>query len=142
MKICWYLLLHTKTICWRFRIKIAFTFWDMRTRDMGKGCLKIFINIQGLFLYEHKHIARFSNLHQCNFNDTERANIPKFPLEWRLWENVALRLMGCLTSSVNFDILMDNYFTSFRLLTNIRATRALNKNRLNKCTIIGSKQLP
>ena len=41
---------------------------------------------------------------------------------------------------------MDNYFTSFRLLTylgvnNIRATGMLNKNRLRKCTIIGDKQL-
>ena len=41
---------------------------------------------------------------------------------------------------------MDNYFTSFRLFThfevnNIRATGALNKNRLRECTIIGDKQL-
>ena len=41
---------------------------------------------------------------------------------------------------------MDNYFTSFRLLThlevnNIRTTGVLNKNRLRKCTIIGDKQL-
>ena len=48
--------------------------------------------------------------------------------KWRLGENVALWLMECLTSSVSFDIFMDNYFTSFRLLThlgvnNIRATQ-------------------
>ena len=41
---------------------------------------------------------------------------------------------------------MDNYFTSFRLLThlwvnNIRATGVLNKNRTRKCTITGDKQL-
>ena len=41
---------------------------------------------------------------------------------------------------------MDNYFTSFSLLTqigvkNIWVTRVLNKNRLRKCTIIGDKQL-
>ena len=41
---------------------------------------------------------------------------------------------------------MDNYFTSFRLLThlgvnNIRAKRVLKKNRLRKCTMIGDKQL-
>ena len=41
---------------------------------------------------------------------------------------------------------MDNYFTSFRLLTHlgvniIQATRVLNKNRLRKCTIIGDKHL-
>ena len=41
---------------------------------------------------------------------------------------------------------MCNYFTSFHLLTqlevnNIQATRALNKNRLRKYTIIGDKQL-
>ena len=39
---------------------------------------------------------------------------------------------------------MDNYFTSFRLLShleviNIRATGVLNENRLRKCT--GDKQL-
>ena len=58
---------------------------------------------------------------------------------WRLGENVVLRLGRCLTASVSFDIFMDNYLTSFRLLThleinNIRATRVLNKNRLtNSC---------
>ena len=41
---------------------------------------------------------------------------------------------------------MDNYFTSFRLLThvgvnNIRATSVLKKNRFSKCTVIGDKQL-
>ena len=41
---------------------------------------------------------------------------------------------------------MDNYFTSFRLLTRlgvnkIRATGVLNKNKLRRCTIIGDKQL-
>ena len=38
---------------------------------------------------------------------------------------------------------MNNYFTSFRLLTllevnNIRATRVLKINKLRKCTIIGT----
>ena len=41
---------------------------------------------------------------------------------------------------------MDNYFTSFCLLThlgvnNIRARGVFNKNRLRKYTIIGDKQL-
>ena len=41
---------------------------------------------------------------------------------------------------------MDNYFTTFRLLTflgvnKIRATCVLNKNRLGKYTITGDKQL-
>ena len=66
--------------------------------------------------------------------------------KWRLGENVALQLIECLTPSASFEIFMDNYFTSFRLIThlgvnNIRATRVLNKNRLRKCTIIGNKQL-
>ena len=57
-----------------------------------------------------------------------------------------LRLMECLTPSVSFDLFMDNYFTSFRLLiilgvNNIRATSLLNKYRSCKCTIIGDKQL-
>ena len=48
--------------------------------------------------------------------------------------------------SVSFDIFMDIYFTSFRLLTllganNIGATHVLNKSRLRNCTIIGDKQL-
>ena len=54
--------------------------------------------------------------------------------------------MECLTPTVNFDMFMENCFTSFRLLThlgvkNIRATGVLNKNRLRKCTSIGDKQL-
>ena len=65
---------------------------------------------------------------------------------WRLGENIVLRLMECSTPSVSFDIFMDKYFTSFRLLTHlgvnkIRATLMLSKNRLRKCTIIGDKQL-
>ena len=40
--------------------------------------------------------------------------------------------MECLTPNFSFDIFMDNYFISFRLLThlgvnNIRATGVLNK---------------
>ena len=63
-----------------------------------------------------------------------------------LGENVVLRLIECLSPTVSFDIFMDNYFMSFRLLThlgvnNIQATGVLNKNRLPKCTIIGDKQL-
>ena len=55
-------------------------------------------------------------------------------------------MMECLTATVSFDIFMDNYFTSFRLLThlrvnNIRVTCVLSKNRLLKCTIIGNKHL-
>ena len=66
--------------------------------------------------------------------------------KWRLGENVALRLMECLTPSVSFDIFMDNYFTYFRLhillgVHKIRTTNVLNKNRLRKCTIIGDKLL-
>ena len=66
--------------------------------------------------------------------------------KWRLGENVVLRLIECLTPSVSFDIFMDNYLTSFRLLTllgvnNMRATRVLNKTRLRKCAVIGDKQL-
>ena len=30
-------------------------------------------------------------------------------------DNVVLRLMECLTQTVNFDLFMDTYFTSFRL---------------------------
>ena len=66
--------------------------------------------------------------------------------KWRLGENVVLRLMEGLTPSVSFDRFIENYFTSFRLLThavvsNIRTTHVLNKNRLRKCTIIENKQL-
>ena len=66
--------------------------------------------------------------------------------KWGLGENVFLQLMEYLNPSVRLEIFMDNYFTSFRLLThlgvnNIEATCALNINRLRKCTIIGDKQL-
>ena len=48
--------------------------------------------------------------------------------------------MERLTPNFSFDIFIDNYFTSLRLLihleiNNIWATNALKKNRLCKCTI-------
>ena len=46
--------------------------------------------------------------------------------------------MESLTSSVSFNIFMDNYFDC--LPYNIRAKRVLNKNRLRKCSVIGDKQ--
>ena len=57
--------------------------------------------------------------------------------KWGLGENVVMWLMECLTPTFSFDILMDNYFTYFRLLANlgvnnIRAAGMLNKNRLRK----------
>ena len=66
--------------------------------------------------------------------------------KWGLGENVVLQLMECLTPTVSFDIFMNNYLTTFRLLThlgdsNIQATGVLNKNSLLKCTAIGDKQL-
>ena len=57
--------------------------------------------------------------------------------KWWLGENIVLRLMEYLTPVFSFDIFMDYYFTSFRLLihlgvNNILATGVLNKNRLHK----------
>ena len=54
--------------------------------------------------------------------------------------------MECLTPTFSFDIIMDNYFTSFCLLTHLRinniwATGVNSKNTLRKCNIIGEKQL-
>ena len=54
-------------------------------------------------------------------------------------------LMECLPPIASYQIFMNNYFISLRLLThlgvnNIRATGVFNKNRLRKCTIIGDKQ--
>ena len=59
--------------------------------------------------------------------------------KWGLRRNVVLLLRECLTPTFSFDLFMDNYFTSFRLLNhlgvnNIRAG-VLNKYRLRKCTI-------
>ena len=45
-KICQYLRLHMKIICWRFHIKIRFTYWVVRTWDMWKVCLQTFKNIR------------------------------------------------------------------------------------------------
>ena len=69
-----------------------------------------------------------------------------FSTKKKFGENVVLRLTEYLTPTACFDIFMDNYFTSFRLLTllgvnNIRATSVRNKNRLRKCTIIWEKEL-
>ena len=37
--------------------------------------------------------------------------------KWGLEENVVLGLMECLTPTFSFYIFMDNYFTSFHVLT-------------------------
>ena len=58
-------------------------------------------------------------------------------------DNVVLRLMQCLTPTVSFDLLMDNYFRSLRLffgVYNMRASGVFSKNSLRKYTIIGDKQ--
>ena len=65
---------------------------------------------------------------------------------WGLGEMVVLCLMESLLSKVNYDVFMDNYFTSFRLLMHlgahdIRATVILNKKNLNNCIIIDDKTL-
>ena len=57
-----------------------------------------------------------------------------------------MQIMACLTAGASFDAFIGNYFTSFRLLThlgvtNVRATRMLNRNRLRKCTTTGDKHL-
>ena len=44
MKICQYLCLHMKIICWRFHIKIVFTFWSIPIWDMWKVYLQTFRN--------------------------------------------------------------------------------------------------
>ena len=41
------------------------------------------------------------------------------PTKCSLGENVALWLMACLTATFSFEIFMDNYFISFRLLTHL-----------------------
>ena len=50
--------------------------------------------------------------------------------KWEIWKNVGLWLMECLTSTYNFDIFMDNYFTYFRLLTHLEATEMYYANSL------------
>ena len=58
-----------------------------------------------------------------------------------LGDNVVLRLMGCSTLTVSFDLFMDNYFTSFCLLTHIgvnnirvRGTKISYANTLSSVT--------
>ena len=65
---------------------------------------------------------------------------------WGRGEMVVLCLMESLLSKVHYDVFMDNYFTSFRLLMHlgaydIRATVILNKKNLNNCIIIDDKTL-
>ena len=44
LEICKYLRLQMNIICWRSYIKTPHTFWDMRTWDMWKVCLRTFRN--------------------------------------------------------------------------------------------------
>ena len=53
--------------------------------------------------------------------------------------------MECFPQTVSYHIFLENYFTSFRLLThlgvnNFEATGVLNKNTLRKCIITWDKQ--
>ena len=64
---------------------------------------------------------------------------------WRLGENIVLKLMKCLTPIVSFDIFMDNYLTSFVCLPTFELTTfkqhvCSTKNMLHKCTIIEDKE--
>ena len=83
---------------------------------------------------------------QARYHGTKKGKQVASSTKWGLGENIILRLMEHLTLTFSFDIFMDNYFTSFRVLTdlganNILVTGVLNKSRLRKCTIIGNKQL-
>ena len=78
------------------------------------------------------------------YHGTRKEKQVAFSTKWGLGENIILQLIECLNPTFSFEIVMDNYFTSFRLLThlgvnNILTTCVLNKNRLHKCTIIGNK---
>ena len=53
MKICQYLCLQMKIICWRFHMKTSFSFWDMRTWDMWKVCLQTFWNNRMCYKLAH-----------------------------------------------------------------------------------------
>ena len=44
LKICQYLRIHMKIICWRFHIKTPIAFWDMHTWDMWKVGLQTLRN--------------------------------------------------------------------------------------------------
>ena len=84
-------------------------------------------------------------VHYRPYQGAKKGKQVATPTKWGLGENVVLRLVECLTPAVSFDIFMDNFFTSFRLLTNLgvnnnRATGVLHKNRLRQCTIIGEKK--
>ena len=56
--------------------------------------------------------------------------------KWRLGESFVLRLMECLTLIVRCYIFVDDYFTSFCLLTHIWAISVVNRNRSRKCTTL------
>ena len=71
------------------------------------------------------------------------VSYPKPPVLDMKWEN---RPIDVAIPIVRFNVFMDKYFTSFRLLTHVkvnkmRATRVLNKNKLRKCIITWDKQL-
>ena len=44
LKMCQYLRLHMKIICWRFHNKTPFNFWDLRRWHVWKVCLQTFRN--------------------------------------------------------------------------------------------------
>ena len=76
MKICQYLRLHMKMICWRFYIKTPFTFWDMCTWDMRKVCIKTFRNNR--ICYKLAYFLRKMPTSQVNNSRTLRIKNAKF----------------------------------------------------------------
>ena len=54
-------------------------------------------------------------LHYKLYQGAKKGKQVASSTKWRLRDNVVLRLMECFTPTVSFDLLMDNYFTSFRL---------------------------
>ena len=92
-----------------------------------------------VFAEANRHVVQFEPYHVVK-KGKQAASSSKC----ELGESVALRLMECLSPIVSYYIFMNNYFTSFCLLThlevsNIRVTVVLNKNRLHKSTIIAGK---
>ena len=111
--------------------KTNFTFWDTRTRTFRikkanfSGCF---------FIYEHKHIGRFSNLHWCTFKKIRKEMILLYMRDQQKKREYCERFQGHIMSN---GICYPNAFTAweqrnfygyFFVCVLVKAIVALRKN--------------
>jgi hypothetical protein len=88
------------------------------------------------------HVVQFDPYQSAKKNGSTRS----LASTWGLGELVVLDLLEKLPQSTSYHVYMDNFFTSFRLLShlaksNIQVTGVIRSNKLGRCPIEPSRKL-